>query len=70
MAIAGIELADLSETRAFQDILAKGREQGGQREAASLVLKQLRRRFGNVQAEQDATIRILSTVELEGLERN
>ena len=87
MAIAGIQLADLSETRAYQDILTKGREegreegreqgreqgreegleQGGQREAASLVLRQLRRRFGNVLAEQDATIRILSTAELEEL---
>ena len=75
MMIAGIELAELSETRAYQDILAKGREegreegleQGGQREAALLVLKLLRRRFGSVTAEQDATIRGLSTTQLEEL---
>jgi predicted transposase YdaD len=75
MAIAGIQLADLSETRAYQDILAKGREegreegleQGGQREAALLVLKLLRRRFGSVAAEQEATIRGLSTAQLEQL---
>ena len=83
MAIAGIQLADLSETRAYQDILTKGREQGreqgreegweegleqgGQREAASLVLRQLRRRFGNVLAEQQATIRGLTTTQLEQL---
>ena len=87
MTIAGIQLAELSETRAYQDILAKGRvegraegreegrdeglelglEKGGQREAAVLVLKQLRRRFGSVTAEQDATIRGLSTSELEQL---
>jgi predicted transposase YdaD len=75
MAIAGIQLAELSETRAYQDILAKGREegleegleQGGQREAASLVLKQLRRRFGSVTAEQDATILGLTMARLEDL---
>jgi predicted transposase YdaD len=75
MAIAGIELAELSETRAYQDILAKGREQGreegleqgGQREAVSLVLKQLRRRFGSVSADDADTIGGLSTAELEDL---
>jgi predicted transposase/invertase (TIGR01784 family) len=75
MTIAGIQLAELSETRAYQDILAKGREEGreegiqkgGQREAGVLVLKLLRRRFGSVTVEQDATIRGLSTAELEEL---
>jgi hypothetical protein len=67
MTIAGIELAELSETRAYQDILATGREQGGQQEATRLVLRQLRRRFGSVLAEQEATIRGLSTAELEEL---
>jgi predicted transposase YdaD len=71
MVIAGIQLADLSETRAYQDILAKGREEGmeegGQQEAAVLVLKLLRRRFGSVSAEQEATIRGLTTAELEDL---
>jgi len=75
MAIAGIQLADLSETRAYQDILAKGREeglekgleQGGQREAAVLVLRQLWRRFGSVAAEQEVTIGGLTTTELEQL---
>jgi len=71
MAIAGIQLADLSETRAYQDILAKGREEGlekgGQREAGVLVLKLLRRRFGGVSADDAATIGGLSTAELEDL---
>jgi predicted transposase/invertase (TIGR01784 family) len=87
MTIAGIQLAELSETRAYQDILAKGREegrqegreegleqgleegleQGGQREASLLVLKQLRRRFGSVTARQEATIRGLTTADLEDL---
>jgi predicted transposase YdaD len=115
MTIAGIQLAELSETRAYQDILAKGREegleqgreegleqgreegleqgleegleqgleegleqgleegleegleQGGQREAGVLVLKLLQRRFGSVTVEQEATIRGLSTAELEEL---
>jgi predicted transposase/invertase (TIGR01784 family) len=79
MSIAGIQLADLSETRAYQDILAmgrekgrvegrqEGREEGGQREAAKLVLRQLRRRFGNLLAEQDAAISALPTSQLESL---
>ena len=71
MTIAGIELAELSETRAYQDILAKGREEGleegCQREAALLVLKQLRRRFGSVSANDAATISGLSTAALEDL---
>jgi predicted transposase/invertase (TIGR01784 family) len=75
MMIAGIELAELSETRAYQDILAKGREegleqgreQGVREEAAELVLRLLRRRFGSVTAEQDATIRGLTTAQLEDL---
>jgi predicted transposase YdaD len=75
MTIAGIQLAELCETRAYQDILAKGREEGleqgldkgGQREAALLVLKQLRRRFGSVSANDAATIGGLRTAALEDL---
>jgi predicted transposase YdaD len=83
MTIAGIQLAELSETRAYQDVLANGREQGrfegreegreegleqgGQLEAAVLVLKLLRRRFASVAGEQEATIRGLSTTQLEHL---
>jgi predicted transposase YdaD len=79
MTIAGIQLAELSETRAYQDILAKGRqeglekgleqglEQGGQREAAALVLRLLRRRFGAVSGDLERTIRALATAELEDL---
>ena len=95
MTIAGIQLAELSETRAYQEILAKGREegreegreagleqglekgleqgrqegreQGFREEAAELVLRQLRRRFGSVSADDAATIGGLSTAELEDL---
>ena len=75
MTIAGIQLAELSETRAYQDILAKGREEGRQEgreqgvreEAAELVLRQLRRRFGSVSADDAATIGGLSRAELEDL---
>lgn len=79
MAIAGIQLAELSETRAYRDILAKGREEGWiagreeglepgrQREAALLELKQLRPRFTSVAAEQEPTIRGLSITQLEDL---
>jgi hypothetical protein len=47
--------------------LEQGLEQGGQREAALLVLKLLRRRFGSVAAEQEATIGGLTTTQLEEL---
>jgi predicted transposase YdaD len=75
MAIAGIQLADLSETRAYQDILAKGlkqgleqgRQEGFREEAAGLVLRQLRRLFGDVPGDHEQSIRVLATAELEDL---
>jgi len=79
MAIAGIQLADLSETRAYQDILAKGlkqgleqgrqegREEGVREEAAELVLRQLRRLFGDVPGDHEQSIRVLATAQLEDL---
>jgi predicted transposase YdaD len=71
MTIAGVQLAELSETRAYQDILAMGREEGrqegGQREAARLVLRLLLRRFGSLHPEQAATIGALPTSQLESL---
>jgi predicted transposase YdaD len=71
MAIAGIQLADLSETRAYQDILAKGleqgREEGFREEAAELVLRQLRRLFGDVPGDHEQSIRVLATAQLEDL---
>ncbi len=58
---------DLKQTRFYQQAVAEGREEGGQREAASLVLRLLRRQLGAVQAEQEARIWTLSVLELEAL---
>jgi predicted transposase YdaD len=54
---------DLKQTQFYQQAVAEG----GQREAASLVLRQLRRRLGTVEAEQEAWIQALSVLELEAL---
>ncbi len=58
---------DLKQTRFYQEAVAEGREEGRQDEAAALVLRQLRRRLGAVEAEQEARIRTLSVLELEAL---
>ena len=66
---------DLKQTRFYQQAVAEGRteghtegrEEGRQDEAAALVLRQLRRRLGAVEAEQEARIRTLSVLELEAL---
>ncbi len=58
---------DLKQTRFYQEAVAEGREEGRQDEAAELVLRQLRRRLGAVEAEQEARIRTLSVLELEAL---
>ena len=45
----------------------EGREEGRQRKAAALVLRQLRRRLGEVETEQKARLQTLSVLELEAL---
>jgi predicted transposase/invertase (TIGR01784 family) len=65
---------DLKQTRFYQDVFAEGRteghtegqEEGWQREVA-LVLRQLLRRCGALDPEQEARIQALSVTELEAL---
>ncbi|BAZ15281.1 hypothetical protein NIES4071_71530 [Calothrix sp. NIES-4071] len=49
------------------DWMERGMEQGMQREAASLVLRQLNRRFGNLSTQQQEQIQGLPTQRLEDL---
>ena len=53
----------LKQTRFYQEAVAEG----GQREAAAMVLRLLRRRLGALEVEQEARIQTLSVLELEAL---
>ena len=75
MATLGISKDFWRHTRAFQDILAegreegleKGREEGRRREASTLALRQLERRCGSLDAPTTARIEALSLWQLEEL---
>jgi predicted transposase YdaD len=75
MATLGISKDFWRHTRAFQDILAegreegleKGREEGRRREASTLALRQLERRCGSLDAPTTARIEALSLSQLEEL---
>ena len=54
---------DLKQTRFYQQAMAEG----GQCEAAALVLRQLHRRLGVLEVEQEARIQTLPVLELEAL---
>ena len=53
----------MQESVIYQDILQKGRQQ----EAFQLVMRQLRRRFGEMDSSITERIRVLSTEQLEVL---
>ena len=63
--------AFIKQTRVYQQALAEGRqegeEEGRKREATLVVLRQLRRRFGTLDPQQEARIQTLSVTELEAL---
>ena len=71
MATLGISKEFWRHTRAFQDILAEGREEGreegSRREASTLALRQLERRCGSLDAPTSARIEALSLSQLEEL---
>jgi hypothetical protein len=60
------ELTPLEETRAYKELVAKGRQEGREREAR-LVLRQLQRRLGAVSPAQQARIAALPIEALEDL---
>ena len=57
---------DLRQTRFYQEVFTEGRQEGRQEESVSLILRQLRRRFGAVDAVQ-ARIQRLSLAQTEAL---
>jgi predicted transposase YdaD len=67
MATLGISKDFWRHTRAFQDILEEGREDGRCREACTLALRQLERRCGSLAAPTRARIEALSLPRLEEL---
>ena len=71
MATLGISKEFWRHTRAFQDILAEGREEGREegrrREASTLALRQLERRCGSLDAPTTARIEALNLSQLEEL---
>jgi hypothetical protein len=67
MMIAGIPREEIRHTRAVQDWLAEGRQEGEAREAAKMTLRQLNRRCGPLSDTTTAQIQALPLEKLEGL---
>ena len=67
MVIAGIPIEEVRHTRAVQQWLAEGRQQGRQAEAGSVALRQLNRRCGPLGEATTARIQALSLEQLEAL---
>ena len=65
--IVGLPLQELRHTRAVQEILEEGREFGRQQEAAALAIRQLARRFGNLDQATRETLAALPLLRLEQL---
>ena len=63
MVIAGIPMEELRHTRAAQDWLAAGRQEG----EADVTLRQLNRRCGTLTGATTAQIQALPLEQLEGL---
>jgi len=67
MVIAGIPLEELRHTRAAQDWLAAGREEGEALGEVKVTLRQLNRRCGPLTAATTAQIQALPLEQLEAL---
>jgi predicted transposase YdaD len=67
MVIAGIPMEELRHTRAAQDWLAAGREEGRQAEAFSVTLRLLNRRCGPLSEATTTQIQALPLEQLEAL---
>ncbi|BAY18737.1 hypothetical protein NIES21_45890 [Anabaenopsis circularis NIES-21] len=57
----------MQESVIYQDILQKGEELGKQQEAFRFLMRQLTRRFGEIDSSIIERIRVLSTEQLEVL---
>lgn len=58
---------ELKDTRFYQEVFAEGRQEGRQDENTRLVLRQLRRRFGEAAALRESRLRQLSLEQGEDL---
>ena len=67
MVIAGIPLEEIRHTRAVQDWLAEGRQEGEAQEAAKVTLRLLNRRCGPLNEANTAQIQALQVEKLEAL---
>ncbi|WP_223209918.1 DUF4351 domain-containing protein [Picosynechococcus sp. NKBG042902] len=71
MEILDLKQTDITRSRFYQEIMTKGlqegRQEGRQEEAANLVIRQLKRRFGELSESQSKKIRCLSVRQLEEL---
>ena len=67
MVIAGIPRGEIRHTRAVQDWLAEGRQEGRQEGEAAVTLRQLNRRCGPLSDATTAQIQALPLEELEAL---
>ena len=67
MMIAGIPREEIRHTRAVQDWLAEGRQEGEAREAAKMTLRLLSRRCGPLSDSTTAQIQALPVDQLEAL---
>ena len=57
----------MEESWVYQDILQKGEQKGKRREALELILRQLKRRFGNIPAKIEQQLPNLGLTQLEDL---
>ncbi|HLO85929.1 MAG TPA: DUF4351 domain-containing protein, partial [Nostocaceae cyanobacterium] len=57
----------MEESVIYQDIIQKGELRGKKKEALELIMRQLKRRFGNVQSGIEPQLRALSLEQLENL---
>jgi len=67
MVIAGIPREEIRHTRAVQDWLAEGRQEGRQEGEANVTLRQLNRRCGPLSDTTTAQIQALPVDQLEAL---
>lgn len=57
----------MEESWVYQDILQKGEQKGKRREAIELILRMLKRRFGNIPARIEQQLPNLGLTQLEDL---
>ena len=67
MQLLDLKQTDITQSRFYQEIKREGRQEGRQEEAVGLVLRQLKRRLGQLSSEQEERVKGLSVAQLEAL---